>query len=176
MSVVQGPCDIKYFKISTAYGVWFSRCRHPNMTLATDSALVLVFINFLWAVYMRRKPSLDHDCSPCSTTKHGVWCVKWYILAGYSGKRKPRSAWVVAQQAQQNVSWHFTVDLIKQNNSNPFFTGILPEITSPFPDNKTVWHFACYKLIVVSFKYSNGFIMLSYSAKIKKLELWNIII
>ena len=28
---VQGPCDIKSFKISTAYEVWFSRYRPPNL-------------------------------------------------------------------------------------------------------------------------------------------------
>ena len=48
---VKGPCEIMHFKISTAYGVWFLRYRPSNMKLATDSALVLVFKNFLWAVY-----------------------------------------------------------------------------------------------------------------------------
>ena len=58
---VKGPCDIKYFKISTAYDVWFSRYRLSNMTLATDSALLLVFINFLWAVYILcKQPNQDH--------------------------------------------------------------------------------------------------------------------
>ena len=47
---VKQPCDIKSFKISTFYDVWFSRYRPSNMKLTTDSALVLVFINFLWAV------------------------------------------------------------------------------------------------------------------------------
>ena len=49
---VKGPCDIKSFKISTAYEVWFSRYRPSSMKFVTNSALVLVFINFLWAVYV----------------------------------------------------------------------------------------------------------------------------
>ena len=48
---VRGLCDIKYLKISTVYDVWLSGYRPSNMKLATDSALVLVFINFLWTVY-----------------------------------------------------------------------------------------------------------------------------
>ena len=48
---VKGPCDIKSLKILTAYDVWFSRYQTSNMKLATDSALVIVFINFLLAVY-----------------------------------------------------------------------------------------------------------------------------
>ena len=48
---VKGPCDIICSKISTAYDVLFSRYRPSNMKLATDVAMVLVFINFLWAVY-----------------------------------------------------------------------------------------------------------------------------
>ena len=44
--LLKGSCDIKLFKISTAYDVWFSRYRPSNMKLAMDSALVLVFINF----------------------------------------------------------------------------------------------------------------------------------
>ena len=51
---VKIPCDIKSFKVSTAYDVWFSRYRHSNLMLATDSALVLVFINTLWALYIYR--------------------------------------------------------------------------------------------------------------------------
>ena len=35
---VKGLRDIKYFKISTAHDVWFSRYRPSNMKLATDSA------------------------------------------------------------------------------------------------------------------------------------------
>ena len=50
---VKGPCDINYFKILTAYDVGFSRYRPSNLKLATDSALVLVFINFLGAVYVQ---------------------------------------------------------------------------------------------------------------------------
>ena len=49
---VKGPCDVKSVKISAAHDLWFSRYRPSNMKLATDSALVLVFINFLWAVYV----------------------------------------------------------------------------------------------------------------------------
>ena len=48
-------CDIKSFKISTAYDVWFSRYRPSNLMLATDtdSAQVLMFINVLWVVYFK---------------------------------------------------------------------------------------------------------------------------
>ena len=46
----KGVCDIKLFKISTAYVVLSST--FSNLMLAMDSALVLVFINFLWAVYV----------------------------------------------------------------------------------------------------------------------------
>ena len=55
---VKRPCDIIYFKISTAYDVWFSRYRLSKMKLATDSALVLVFINFLWAVYITSQSTM----------------------------------------------------------------------------------------------------------------------
>ena len=48
---VKGPCDIKSLKISPAYDVWFSRYWPSNLMLATNSALVIVFISFLWAVY-----------------------------------------------------------------------------------------------------------------------------
>ena len=48
---VKGPWDIKSLKILTAYDVWFLRYQSSNMKLATDSALVIVLINFLWAVY-----------------------------------------------------------------------------------------------------------------------------
>ena len=48
---VKGPCDVKSFKISAAYDVWLSIYRPSNMKLAAVSALALVFINFLWAVY-----------------------------------------------------------------------------------------------------------------------------
>ena len=48
---VKGPCDIKLFQISTTYVFWFSRYRPFNLMLATDSTLVIVFINFLWEVY-----------------------------------------------------------------------------------------------------------------------------
>ena len=44
-------CDVKSFKISTAYDVWFSRYRPSNLMITADFALVLVFRNFLWAVY-----------------------------------------------------------------------------------------------------------------------------
>ena len=47
---VKEPCNIKSFNISTAYDIWVSRYRPSNLMLATDSALALVFINFLWAV------------------------------------------------------------------------------------------------------------------------------
>ena len=50
---VKGSYDIKTWKISTAYDVWFSRYWPSNMELATDSVLVLVFINFLWAMYIK---------------------------------------------------------------------------------------------------------------------------
>ena len=50
---IKGPCDTKSLKISTVYDVWFPRYRPFNMKLATNSALVLVFINFLWPVYIR---------------------------------------------------------------------------------------------------------------------------
>ena len=50
---VKGPCDVKLLKILTAYDVWFSRYQPSNMKLATDSAPVIVFISFLWAVYMQ---------------------------------------------------------------------------------------------------------------------------
>ena len=50
---VKGLCDIKSLKILTAYDVWFSRYQPTNMKLATDSVLVIVFINFLWAVYIK---------------------------------------------------------------------------------------------------------------------------
>ena len=46
---VKGACDIKSFNISTASDVWFLRYRPSNMMLATDT----VFINFLWAVYIK---------------------------------------------------------------------------------------------------------------------------
>ena len=49
---VKRSCDIKSYKISIAYDVWFSGYRPFNMKLATDSALVPVFMNFLWAVYV----------------------------------------------------------------------------------------------------------------------------
>ena len=45
-------CDIKSSKISTAYDVWFSRYRPSNLMLAKETSPVLVFINFLWAVYI----------------------------------------------------------------------------------------------------------------------------
>ena len=64
---VIGPCDIKYFKISTAYDVWFSRHRPSNMKLVTDSALVLVFINFLWAVYIHLRENLNQRIMPLIT-------------------------------------------------------------------------------------------------------------
>ena len=48
---VKGQCDIKTFQISTAYDVWFSRYRHSSLMVAPGSALVIVFINFLWTVY-----------------------------------------------------------------------------------------------------------------------------
>ena len=41
----------KSFKISTAYDIWFSTYRPSNLMITADCALVLVFINFLWAVY-----------------------------------------------------------------------------------------------------------------------------
>ena len=44
---VKGPCDIQSINISTAHGVWLSRYRSSNSMLATDSALVLVFMNFI---------------------------------------------------------------------------------------------------------------------------------
>ena len=47
---VKEPCNIKSFNISTACDIWVSRYRPSNLMLATDSALALVFINFLWAV------------------------------------------------------------------------------------------------------------------------------
>ena len=49
---VKGLYDIKSCKISTAFDVWFSRYRPCNMKLSTDTAVVLVFINFLAAVYV----------------------------------------------------------------------------------------------------------------------------
>ena len=49
------PCDIKSFKISTAYDVWFSRYRPSSLMLTTVFALVLVLINFLWGcTYLSR--------------------------------------------------------------------------------------------------------------------------
>ena len=49
----KGPCDMKSSKIATAYDVWLSRYRPSNLVITTDFALVLVFINFLWAVYLK---------------------------------------------------------------------------------------------------------------------------
>ena len=48
---LKGPCDTKSFKISTAYDVWFLRYRPSNLVITADFAMVLVFINLLWAVY-----------------------------------------------------------------------------------------------------------------------------
>ena len=39
----KGSCDLKSFKISTAFDVWFSRYRPSNLLPVTVSALVLVF-------------------------------------------------------------------------------------------------------------------------------------
>ena len=50
-SSFKGPCDTKSFKISTAYDAWFSRYHPSNWMITADFALLLVFINFLWAVY-----------------------------------------------------------------------------------------------------------------------------
>ena len=61
---VKGPCDIKSFKFCTAYDVWFSRYRPFNMKLATDSALVSLFINFLWAVYPFSGLCIRYACDP----------------------------------------------------------------------------------------------------------------
>ena len=55
---VKGPCDIISLKIWTAYDVCFSRYRPSNSMLATDCALVLVFINFLWVVYLSCRVSI----------------------------------------------------------------------------------------------------------------------
>ena len=49
---VTGPCDIKSFKISTAYDIWFLRYRRSNLMITADFALVVVFIKCLWAVYI----------------------------------------------------------------------------------------------------------------------------
>ena len=46
----KGPCDIKSFKIATAYAVWFSRYRPSNLLITADFALLLVFIIFMWVV------------------------------------------------------------------------------------------------------------------------------
>ena len=51
------PYDKKSFNISTAYDVRFSRYR-PSNVITEDFALVLVFINFLWAVCVCRKQLL----------------------------------------------------------------------------------------------------------------------
>ena len=48
-----GPCSIISFKISTAYDVPFLRYRPSNLILTTDSMLVLVFVNLLWAMYLQ---------------------------------------------------------------------------------------------------------------------------
>ena len=45
----KGSCDMKSVKIPTA-DVWFPRYLPWNFTLTMEFALVLVFINFLWAV------------------------------------------------------------------------------------------------------------------------------
>ena len=55
----KGLYDIKSFKISTACDIWFSRYRHLNLMIHADFSLVLVFIIFLWAVYMKRFSSLS---------------------------------------------------------------------------------------------------------------------
>ena len=47
----KGPCDIRLFKISTAYDVCFSRYLPSNLMLITDFALVLEFVNLLWVVF-----------------------------------------------------------------------------------------------------------------------------
>ena len=44
-------CDIKSFKTSTAYDVWFSRYRPSNLMITADFVMVLAFANFSWAVY-----------------------------------------------------------------------------------------------------------------------------
>ena len=62
----KGPCGIKSFKISTVYDVWFSRYHPSHLMIIPDFALVLVFLNFLWAVYMflccwKNKPTATPD-------------------------------------------------------------------------------------------------------------------
>ena len=46
------PYDMRSFKISTAGDVWFWRYRPSNVMITADFPQVLVFINFLWAVYI----------------------------------------------------------------------------------------------------------------------------
>ena len=81
---VKGPCDIKYFKISTAYDVWFSRYRPSNMKLATDSALVLLFINFLWAVYVLGLSATSFPGLNCILNLYIThWIISFRFGAGY---------------------------------------------------------------------------------------------
>ena len=49
---VKGPSHIQLLKIATAYDVWFSRYLPSNLILATDSALVHVFVIFFGAGYL----------------------------------------------------------------------------------------------------------------------------
>ena len=44
--------DMKSSQISSAYNIWLSRYRPSNLMLTTEFVLVLVFVNFLWAVYI----------------------------------------------------------------------------------------------------------------------------
>ena len=49
---------MKSFKISTAYDVWFSKYRPSNLVINANFAQVVVFINFVWAVYV---PAVIHN-------------------------------------------------------------------------------------------------------------------
>ena len=53
---IKGLCDIKFFKMWTAYDVWLSRYRPSNLMITVDFALVLVIINFFGAVYSPYAP------------------------------------------------------------------------------------------------------------------------
>ena len=64
----KGPCDVKSFKISTAYNVWFSRYRPLNLMITANFALVLVFIYFLWAVYEPMITQVNDACMYCSAS------------------------------------------------------------------------------------------------------------
>ena len=123
-SSVRGPCDIKSFKVSTAYDVLFSRYRPSNMMLAAASALVLVFINFSWAVYQYHNitQSQTHTCcgsfriwnnlmhfNPIWMNKLSMNLVVWttWLFRDYRGTVSKRTIWFLGVILQRPFGLHW---------------------------------------------------------------------